>query len=351
MISENGKESPGMQKNGATQSVMMSTSLSMETLSEQQLPLDERSKSTEVFPLPSIRAKTSQNKRFTKTDLLFCPMSNFGRDGPKITIGNAVVKPAFLKDESPGPGQYQYQEDTSRKGFSISRSDPRSYYHSETANADLQNVRVFPTIRPIKLGSRTGKPFYELPSTPAPSFLPPSTLASTGHKITSRRDPAPANIPGPGQYSPTKINLENAPSYSIPTYNVRDGWLVDKDHMPGPGQYNPSLNHIYPNRHSYSIGSKSTKHNRSKHVVAFGSFIYNLPPDISMQETEQYMKDHPQFKEFIQSLMNWVIKQKFDNPLEIIREKFKEERRAYEDRRYQNLTRKIREFKNLVESI
>ncbi|EAY03295.1 hypothetical protein TVAG_193650 [Trichomonas vaginalis G3] len=334
-----------------TQSMTYSQSMDFNQEKQTELPLDQRSKSSEQFMLPPKRAKTSQNRRFTKSDLLFCNISRFGRDGPKITIGTTHYR-IKLPDDFPGPGQYYINDaDSSTIRYSIARSDPRTYYRSETANADLPNIRTFPERKPINIGRRTGRSFYELPETPAPSFLPPSTLASNSHKISSRRPQSPSNIPGPGEYNPNMNNLGRQPAYSIPTYCIRDSWLTDKEKMPGPGTYNVSRNYVEPHRHSYSFGQKSTKNAAARRSFAFGTYVFSVPEEIDLDEANQYIHDHPEFKNFVKDIMKWVISQKMAKPLNEIRSKFLAERREYEASRQKDMPFKLREFKALVATL
>lgn len=343
-------QSERINSSAAAQTLSADSELSIDDLINNNISLEERSKSSEVFKLPPLRTKSSQNKCITKADLMFCPISKFGKDGPKISIGQAVYKPKYVHSEFPGPGQYNMSSSRS-VGYSITRADPRTYIKCDTANVSIQDLRVFPQIKGIKMGNRTGRSFLDTEQTPAPSFMPPSTLAQSSHKISSRHEMAPPNIPGPGQYNPLTLKLENSPSYSIPNYNVRDEWLTDKDEMPGPGAYNPTMNSILPNRQSHSIGDKSSRCENRKQFIPFGSFIFALPRDISLKEAEQYMKEHPEFKSFVKEILDMVLKEKFDKPLDVIRGKFAEERRNIEKIKFHNSTLLLNDFDTILAAI
>lgn len=252
--------------------------------------------------------------------------SNFGKDAPKIVIRNKFYDDK-LPPTAPGPGSYNIP---SVKISPLTSTIPKStkFYDPPcaTLNADLQNIREFPTVRSINIGPKSNKSFFDLNDSPGPSYFPPSTLSRKSHRIANRTQERALteDNPGPGTYNPKLASLERTPKYWLSGPRQRDDWLRDKMNRPGPGQYTPNDLYLSESKQipTLSFGEKSKRKGKTNTPIVVDSVLIRLEPGMDRNDAMNYITRNPQLKYFVGDLMNEIITNKPSNPLSYIRDKF-----------------------------
>jgi hypothetical protein len=206
-----------------------------------QAKLDRRSR-TPLSSSTGSRPMTAASL-FKNIDPYRFALGGFGKDAPKYTIGISRPEDRPIVP-TPGPGAYSPPCDA-LASTKLKHRFPSAHPRSSSAyiDVDFRNTCRFPENRFAYIGARYSKDFYLPIQSPAPNYLPPSSLSPQTHKITSRTPiilPG-ADSPGSCHYSPQKVSLRRAPAYSVSGVPDRDQWLLNSEGVPGPSDYSPKL--------------------------------------------------------------------------------------------------------------
>jgi hypothetical protein len=141
-----------------------------------------------------------------------------------------------LPDNTPGPGTYDPQTDTTCRSHMIQSRRPE-IHDSLSAGIDFSNIRSFPQIRANTIGVRRGPFYHEFDDTPGPALPPSETLPvppiTIGSQIPS---PTRMHVPGPGAYDPAEPRSKRAVP-SMERAVPRGELWVSAIASPGPGTY------------------------------------------------------------------------------------------------------------------
>lgn len=234
---------------------------------------------------PSYRIGSAERRPMTSPDKIPGP-GNYSigssLQGPKWGFGTSNRSPN-KRDNSPGPGSYQYTNKLNETGFTIQGR------YKPTSSFLTPGPGTYTVQSPVKgtawsMGRAVRNSFDGKLSTPGPgSYAAPSSLSKNAAVFlsASRKSISQQNfVPGPGQYS---VSFSQAsPAYSI---GSRPG-TQKKDSVPGPGQYNPPQASAFYSPSKIGNGWTFTRDPRSKELKGFGpgpgqyqlsSTIGNLP--------------------------------------------------------------------------
>jgi len=214
-------------------------------------------------PKLTIRPRTSTSStRSTDPGYLFNQKSEFGKDSPKWSFPKSSPIPT-ASQKIPGPGEYDSSEThSSRIGPSIHPLTERK--EAEIINVPYVNVRQFPNLRPMTIGSRIESDVWRKDTTiPGPAFLPDSSLELKPIMIRDRfKEKTNQQSPGPSDYEPIDAHKSKANSFSIKGPISRDDWYPIDKAIPGPGQYSINQVNTLP---KWTIGERSiSRHSTSK---------------------------------------------------------------------------------------
>ncbi|EAY11742.1 hypothetical protein TVAG_106370 [Trichomonas vaginalis G3] len=307
-----------------------------------ETPLAKTAPVTDLKPKPVSPMKTPKTmKRNTLSllsykrptgEMLLCNISTFGKDAPKIAIGCSRPKSVF-PDQTPGPGHYDPTDPgESRKihhHISKTVEKPRA---TDTANIDFINYRIFPSLAPATIPKTSHQEYFSFDKDiPGPSFIPPSTLTSKGHKIEPirpTRNPG-ETAPGPGYYNPTYEKTK--PAYVSKTTRNTDHFPGST--TPGPGTYNPNFDAELTVQPKFTIGNKVRNKRRRKNdppevprgkLIGVAQFVFPMDPSMNEDDVFRYIASHPQLKFIVNEIMEYVLINKPDDPLKFIHELFYE---------------------------
>lgn len=283
-----------------------------------------------VSRVMSRRPSTATGFR-ARIEFLFVSTSEFGKDAPKFTI------PSSRKEDpapppSPGPGQYVIKpEPMDRKIKPRFPMSSRKEKAPDTADVGFIDARSFPEIKPLKIGRKTGTSFFDPIQTPGPSYIPPSSLSSQSHRITSRTSNLENKTrelnPAPCSYNPKNPALPSVPVIVVKGPKHRDDWLNDPMRNPGPGQYSPNLAILFQRVPVWTIGEKSRR-SKERRVISrpkskgIDRFVINLQPPYDDDECDAYIRTHPDLRGVIHDFMIDILRIKPDDPLTFLREFF-----------------------------
>lgn len=281
------------------------------------------------------RSNTSVLKyRLKKTESMTPSFCVFGKDAPKIAIGMSRPEEK-VNINYPGPGEYDVPTflDTPGLGIRIPRCEKYCMPENLTANIDFTNPRIFPEIRKKSISNTERQPFHGMPQSPGPNFLPPSTLDKHAHLICSgsyTQKSTSDDTPGPGTYEPNKVSLESSPLYSFSGPSRRDDWIFALDKTPGPGRYENNKLKLTKSVPVWTFGEKSRKRNNKpvKHLVIH-PFIVKIDNGVDFHLASKYLDKH-KIKDFINEIYENVIRDKPENPLLYIAEKYWNEKVEYD---------------------
>lgn len=165
-------------------------------------------------------------------------ITKFGSDGIHWTIGSSRSPPKE-PDYVPPVGSYDVPTsglNTARRSkIGEKRPEKRFVNYDNETHAD----RVFPEIRPMQIGEKDNKTYFNIPQTPGPTYMPPGFGDGRKHIICKKRD-EDANrpkTPGPGNYSPKDPGMKSEPSYSVPRCKSSSYFDRPMNNNPGPGTY------------------------------------------------------------------------------------------------------------------
>lgn len=311
-----------------------------------QPPLAKTAPVTDLKPKPASPMKTPKTmKRNTISllayrrpagEMMICNISNFGKDAPKIAIGCSRPKPVF-PDQTPGPGHYDPGDpgESRRIPHQISKYQERTM-KNVTANIDYINYRVFPSTIGTTIPKTSHQEYFSFDKDiPGPSFNPPSTLTSKGHKIEPirvERSPGEA-APGPGYYNP--VFDQTKPAYVSKTTRNTDHFPGST--TPGPGHYNPNFDAQLTVQPKFTIGSKVRNKRRRKNdppevpkgkLIGVAQFVFPLDPSMDEDEVFRYIASHPALKFVVNEIMDYVLVNKPEDPIKFIYDLFAEEKEA-----------------------
>jgi hypothetical protein len=256
----------------------------------------------------------------TPVDFYHYSGSEFGKDAPHITIGTSR-RTSEVPVRAPGPGQYNPPSETYSHGRKIrSRFSPA---FPRDTGLDYQDVRVFPQGLPRYIGTKLDKPFFDIIESPAPSYIPQSTLSTRSHQITGRtRVPGGSDAPSPDSYLPKKISLARSPEFSMAGGRSRDEWLEPLKGLPAPTDYFPKLDATRPRDPEWTIGRRSRLAKRRRKIVAVkgqclvvNRFVFPIEREEDLDAAKKYLAAHPAVVELVAHLVDAVLAEKPDNPL------------------------------------
>jgi hypothetical protein len=167
--------------------------------------------------------------------------------------------------------------------------------------------------------------------------VPPSSLdLKHSHTITSRVDHrVVTDVPGAGAYAP-KFPLPEGPKFTVHGPPSRSDWLAPSEATPGPGEYTPQQ------AASRAIGVSFTGHARDARrttarlaprnadvLVAIGQIVLSLKkcPD-GPDEARKYIFTHTDLRQVVVSIVDIVLEQKPERPVEYVRGMFREMQEA-----------------------
>ena len=328
------------------------------------------SKTTRVVGSKTQRARSVSRNTLTKysyipksTHYSLIGVNTFGNDAPHFTIPSSRRDPQSFTEQCqvPGPGSYEPFEKI--KPFT-SRPVPTSQFRSMsldrgpfnqndsstlTSNIGFINKREFPESKPAYIGVRTKHDFYDIIETPGPSYFTPPHDTRLPHRILSSgreyctKDPPEKTDPiGLGTYN-VKYNLltKREPGYDISGAYDRYNWMTHENSL-GPGSYSPV--DVKKNEPQWSIGQKSRpgKKGKFEYKVFYEKIreneSKNLPKDLIVVDQiiihlellkdpkacRSYVVNHPQLRNIVHDILELVLKSKPDNPVDFIREYFKD---------------------------
>jgi hypothetical protein len=207
-----------------------------------------------------------------------------------------------------------------------------------TTTIDYYDGTMFPQHVPRTIGRRDKIVFYAVPDGPLVRcrYLPSATFEAPARNIGKRpREPRPSGVPGPGAYSPGCAALVRNPAYSFSGPKFRDDWLVDTKASPSPDQYTPTCPRtVMPH---WSLGGKSRPGSRvvtdTRDVFAIGNFLVKLDASVPLAAARGYAEQHPELRVLVQELLDAVLHEKPEKPIELIRERFEREKSRRPKRR------------------
>ena len=175
---------------------------------------------------------------------------DFGTQSPHWTIPSSRTDPPPPPDY-PGPGQYNIKSSirVNKKNFIGQTIGVRgeTKYSTDTSNINIPNIRAFPEIRRRSISELSGRHFYDLDPTPAPTYNSPG-LELKKKTIGARfKEKKPDKIPSPAEYDVKRVDLPSPIYVALPrkedVYKSRslsyDSGLGESiNDTPGPGAYN-----------------------------------------------------------------------------------------------------------------
>lgn len=264
---------------------------------------------------------------------------NFGKDAPKFTI------PSSRRDNTPpiplpGPGAYNVPDNLDYRKIKpvFPTSRPQTVAVSPTANAEIPDIRTFPETKPVTIGTRDKFTYYDVIDTPGPNYAPSSDLDRKTHRILSRNDnerviEETKNL-GPGAYNVTNPSLPRPPAFNFAGPKHRDDWMIDKQGIPGPGSYVFNPNSLLTREPNWSIGRKSRLNRRDRHstppqpkdLIAVDQCYVNLALLPNPKAARQYIMVHPEIRQVVHQLLEIVLDEKPEDPIQFLHDIFNQER-------------------------
>jgi hypothetical protein len=189
-----------------------------------------------------------------------------------------------------------------------------------TTTIDYIDSTSFPHITSRTIGELDGTKFFCLSDAGAYPCGQRSALSNRGHRIQLKAEPEkPEPGPGPQKYTPKAV-LPRAPAYPLSGPKVRDDWMVDTKCSPSPNFYRPHKpESTMP---FYSIGYRSRLGAKPTTPFAIGTFIAKLDDGISVNQAKRYLKRHPEFADFVDDLLNTVLEERSEDPIQFISDHF-----------------------------
>ena len=242
-------------------------------------------------PLPGTLPKksiafshTSRLEETRKIKYISSAPDDFGTHSPHWTIPSSRPDPPAPPDY-PGPGQYNIPPDfgVHRKNFVGQTIGVKSEtnYATITSGIDYTATRVFPEIRRRSISQQSGRHFYDLPQTPAPSYASPGIQAkkiTIGQKYKEKK---PDTIPGPAEYDVKRADLPTSIQHALPRKDLaevrsRSVTVLRNNNnstplftnesvpdTPGPGAYNIIPEMKRPKRWTERLRVKPQKYTRA----------------------------------------------------------------------------------------
>ena len=157
------------------------------------------------------------------------------------------------------------------------------------------------------------------------------------------------STPGPGSYSPNRVDLERPPSFYLSGPSSRDDWLKNSFKRPGPGAYSPSLNYTSQSqsRPRWSFGDKSRKRKRSNPPIAVDRVFVRLEQGMNREKTLTFLEKRPEIKEFVAELLDEIIRMKPEDPVQYLRDKFQKQKDERDEQEPKVQTNDIFNFADL----
>jgi hypothetical protein len=180
---------------------------------------------------------------------------------------------------------------------------------------------MFPQVLPRYIGSKHGKPFFDIVDSPAPSYLPQSTLSTRGHRIAGRTTvPGGSEAPSPDSYLPKKISLTRSPEYSLSGTRSRADWLAPVAGLPAPTDYFPKLDATLPRDPEWTIGRRSRVAKSRRKVVSGRCVIVDrcvcpIDKQEDFDAAKKYLDTHLEVGKIVAMLIDAVLEHKPDDPI------------------------------------
>jgi len=268
----------------------------------------------------------------------FTPKS-IGKEGPKISIGTKL--PSLTNpQQTPGPGSYN--PPTSPADCRIRHIFPKSQSNS-TPVSPTQNIgyfveHQFPEIRPVTIGTSTKKTFFNLNDSPAPTYLPETRISQNAHRIAERIDfrYSDETIPGPGAYSPNFRVMDHVPSFPVSGPKTRDSWLKNGESTPGPGSYTPTIKGVNAKDLLWSMNEKQKKKMKKHGVIGIENFVIHIGNVMTVDEAMRYIERHPELRDLIKELMEFILMEKPSDPVGYIHQYFESIKKEKEEKEPKN---------------
>jgi hypothetical protein len=260
----------------------------------------------------------------------------FGTEGPRFTI-SGTRREGNPPLATRGPAHYYVRNPMHavvprRIGASLREEADNSTLTSGVdfyVNPTFAEGRQTTIGRLRKLASATGQTV-----SPGPSYVPPTSLdLRHSHTIVGRHDLSrPDDGPPPGTYSPRLPYLTRAPSYTATGPVHGADWLAGgADATPGPGECTRA------ECTTRRIGVTLAGHARNSKPVARPEFeptganlVVRLRKGDDREEARRYILTHNDLRKLIIQLIDVVLDEKPDNPVEFLRNRYKEMKEAIE---------------------